>query len=293
MALHNTVRRDINLPIVAPPLMPRPPADDPRDRWENEPVKVWSGSPGLSICRPAAESPSPASSFRWQIHEGAARTRPCGDPVAQERGHIVCIALDKTDTLAGVGPGFRPPAGWRQGQAETDAARAGRALRHGHGEGSGAAFGIDDRPARPRGDLIDKPRPPELHPCQQDEGANAETAHGGMARGRGGGWRRHAAALSSARDCFRIDQADCRKTTARIPSAGDEIGLTGGGEPDGQTRRGHHQALGQIVARPKPDRADVGVALAVADQQECGQRVGEEAQDAKAGDDEPFGRRSG
>ena len=33
MALHNTVRRDINLPIVAPPLMPRPPADDPRDRW--------------------------------------------------------------------------------------------------------------------------------------------------------------------------------------------------------------------------------------------------------------------
>ena len=32
-----------------------------------------------------------------------------GDPVAQERGHIACIALDKTDTLAGVGPGFRPP----------------------------------------------------------------------------------------------------------------------------------------------------------------------------------------
>jgi len=79
----------------------------------------------------------------------------------------------------------------------------------------------------------------------------------------------------------------------RQDRAGDEIRPARGGKPDGQTRRGNHQALGQIVARAKPDRADVGVALAVADQQECGQRVGEEAQDAKAGDDKPFGRRSG
>jgi hypothetical protein len=36
---------------------------------------------------------------------------------------------------------------------------------------------------------------------------------------RGGEAGGHAAAFSSSRDCFRIDQAECRKTTARIAPA--------------------------------------------------------------------------
>lgn len=74
---------------------------------------------------------------------------------------------------------------------------------------------------------------------------------------------------------------------------GNQIRPSRTGPPYHQARTRHRQRLDQVVPGTEPDRTDVGVTVAITDQQQRRERIRREAEQAKTGDDFALGRGPG